>query len=74
LFMRTESGPNLTAGEVAASGLTKGILISRHAGDVGAQSQLISSYEQWGAWTETQYGEQFITLARATNIGPIWVQ
>jgi hypothetical protein len=74
LFMRTESGPNLTASEVASSGLTKGIIISRHAGDVGATSQLIGSYEQWGAWTETQYGEQFISIARALNAGPIWVQ
>lgn len=74
LYMRTESGPNVTAGQVASSGLTKGILISRAAGDVSATSQLIAGYEQWGAWTETQYGEQFITIARAINMGPIWVQ
>lgn len=73
LYMRTESGNNSTASQVAASGLTKGIMISRHAGDVGATSQLMASYEQWGAWTETQYGEQFITTARAINCGPIWV-
>lgn len=73
LYMRTESGNNTTASQVASSGLTKGILISRHAGDVGASSQLIQGYEQWGAWAETQYGEQFITIARAVNCGPIWV-
>jgi hypothetical protein len=73
LFMRTESGPNSTASQVASSGLTKGVLISRHAGDVGASSQLIQGYEQWGAWMETQYGEQFITIARAVNAGPILV-
>lgn len=73
LYMRSESGPNETASEVAASGLTKGILISRHAGDVGASSQIILGYEQWGAWTETQYGEQFITIARAANCGPVYV-
>jgi len=75
LFMRTESGPNSTAAQVASSGLTKGILISRHAGDVGASSQLLLSagYEQFGAWNETQYGEQFMTIARAVNMGPVWV-
>jgi Protein of unknown function (DUF4054) len=73
LYMRTESQPNATASQVASSGLTKGILITRAAGDVSATSQLIAGYEQWGAWTETQYGEQFITIARATNCGPIWV-
>jgi hypothetical protein len=73
LYMRTESGPNSTASEIASSGLTKGILIHRGAGDVSATSQLIQGYEQWGAWAETQYGELFITIARATNCGPVWV-
>ena len=74
MYMRTEAGPNSTASQVATSGLTKGIVISRHAGDVGATSQLIGSYEQWGAWTETEYGVQFISIARAVNCGPIFVQ
>jgi hypothetical protein len=74
LFMRSESGtPNITATQVASSGLTKGIIISRQAGDVSARSQLIQGYEEWGAWGETQYGELFITIARATAMGPIWV-
>jgi hypothetical protein len=73
MFLRTEAGPNLTASQVASSGLTKGIIISRAAGDVSARSQVVAGQEQWGAWTETEYGIQFITLARATNMGPIWV-
>lgn len=74
MFMRTESGvPNLTASQVASSGLTKGIIISRAAGDVSATSKLVEGYEGWGAWQETEYGVQFITLARATNCGPIYV-
>jgi hypothetical protein len=75
LYMRTESGPNLTASQVASSGLTKGIAISRHAGDVGASSQLLitAGYQEWGAWNETQYGEQFMTISRAINCGPIFV-
>ncbi len=75
LFMRTESGePNLTASQVASSGLTKGIIVHRQAGDVSATSQIIEGYEQWGAWGETQYGELFMTIARATSMGPIWVR
>jgi hypothetical protein len=74
LYMRTETAsPNETPSQVASSGLTKGILIHRAAGDVSATSQLIAGYEQWGAWTETQYGEQFITIGRAVNCGPVWV-
>lgn len=75
LFLRTESGvPNVTASQVASSGLTKGIIVQRSAGDVSATSKLIQGYEEWGAWAETQYGELFITIARATNMGPIWVR
>lgn len=76
LYMRTESGvPNITAQQVAVSGLTKGIIVSRAAGDVSARSDIsnMQSYDEWGAWGETQYGELFITVARATNMGPIWV-
>jgi hypothetical protein len=72
--MRSESGsPNITASQVAASGLTKGIIVQRSAGDVSAGSKIVEGYEQWGAWGETQYGELFMTTARATNAGPIWV-
>lgn len=74
LFMRTESGePSITASQVASSGLTKGIIVQRSAGDVSATSKIIEGYEQFGAWAETQYGELFISIARATNLGPIWV-
>jgi hypothetical protein len=75
LWMRSESGvPNLTASQVAASGLTKGVIVSRQAGDVSARSQLLlGGYDEFGAWGETQYGELFITIARATAMGPIWL-
>ncbi|HEY1646166.1 MAG TPA: DUF4054 domain-containing protein [Candidatus Saccharimonadales bacterium] len=74
MFMRTESGtPNQTAMQVAASGLTKGIIVGRSAGDVSAQSKIVEGQDAWGAWTETEYGVQFITIARATCAGPIFV-
>lgn len=75
LYMRTESGvPNITASQVAASGLTKGVIVSRAAGDVSASSKLVmTDYAEFGAWNETQYGELFITIAAATATGPIWV-
>jgi hypothetical protein len=74
LYMRTESGPNETASEVAASGLTKGMLVHRAAGDVSATSQIVQGYEQWGAWQETEYGVQLMTVARGIACGPIFVQ
>jgi hypothetical protein len=78
MYMRSESGvPNLTATQVASSGLAKGIIVSRAAGDVSARSQVlfdIATYAEFGAWTETIYGELFITIAAATASGPVWVK
>jgi len=73
LYLRTEAGPNLTAAQIASSGLTKGIIVHRAAGDVSASSKVVEGWEQWGAWSETQYGELFITVAMATCSGPVWV-
>lgn len=74
LFMRTESGvPNITAAQVASSGLTKGIIVHRAAGDVSAESKIVEGYEEFGAWGETQYGELLMTIARAIACGPVWV-
>ena len=73
LYLRTEAGPNITAAQVASSGLTKGIIVHRAAGDVSASSKVIDGWENWGAWGETQYGELFITVAMSTCAGPIWV-
>lgn len=75
MYMRTESStPNATASQVASSGLTKGILVHRGAGDVSATSQLVQGLEEFGAWNETEYGVQFATLAQGASMGPIWVQ
>jgi len=75
LFLRTDAGDqNYTASSTASSGLTKGIAISRSAGDVSTTSKILESYDEWGAWRETQYGELFITVARSVNAGPIWVR
>jgi len=75
LYMRAESGdPNLTASQAASSGLTKGIITHRAAGDVSATFKTINldGYDQFGAWAETQYGELFMTMARGIA-GAIWV-
>jgi hypothetical protein len=78
LYLRAENIPDGTdpaqyAAMIASGGLTKGILVHRAAGDVSATSQLMQGYEGWGAWGMTQYGELFITIARATCMGPVWV-
>jgi hypothetical protein len=74
MYMRSESGQqSFTAIQAASSGLTKGIAISRAAGDVSASFKVLEGFDEWGAWRETQYGELFITLARSVACGPIYV-
>jgi len=74
MYLRSENLPaDADISQIAGSGMAKGILVHRAAGDVSATSQLIQGYEQWGTWAYTVYGEQFITIARATNMGPVWV-
>ena len=75
LWLRTEAGAaTMTQSQVASSGLAKGIITNRAAGVVSAASKFLEGYEEFGAWGETQYGELFITMARAICAGPIFVQ
>jgi len=71
LYLQAEGNPGVTAGQVAASGLEHGIMLSRSAGDVSASSQLVSGLEDWAAWTETRYGTQFATLAKIAGMGMV---
>lgn len=73
LYMRSESGPYVNAAQIASSGLERGLIAAKSAGGVSAGIRFIDGYEGWGTWQETTYGTQFITLARATNMGPVWV-
>lgn len=73
LWLQTEAGPNLTAQQVATSGLQQGILVSQSAGDVSASTQPVAGFDDWGSMGLTQYGVQLATLARTIGSGPIWV-
>ena len=74
LYLRSEGSAGTTAGAIAASGLEKGITISQSAGDVSKSSQLVQGFEQWGAFAQTTYGTQLITLAKTVGRGPIFVR
>jgi len=73
LYMRSEAGPFVNAAQIASSGLERGLIAAKSAGGVSAGIRFIDGYEAWGTWQETTYGTQFITLARSTNMGPVWV-
>jgi Protein of unknown function (DUF4054) len=70
LYLRSEGNVGTTAGQIASSGLTRGIMVSKAAGNVSASIQVPSGLEDWGAWTETEYGIQLATMARIVGMGP----
>lgn len=73
LWMQTESGPNLTAAQVAVSGLQQGIITSQAAGDVSASTEPVPGFDDWGSMALTQYGVQLAGMAKSVGAGPIWV-
>lgn len=73
MYLRSESGPNNTAAQVASSGLERGLIAAKSAGGVSAGIRFVDGYEAWGAFQETTYGVQFITIARAVNAGPVYI-
>lgn len=64
LYLRSEGNPGTTAQQVAASGLEKGLTVSKAAGDVSQGLQPLSDLEGWAAWRETTYGVQLATFAK----------
>jgi len=75
MYLRSDSGvPSYTQQSAAASGLSTGIMVSQAAGDVSMSSKPLEGYDQFGAWRETTYGEQFMTLAATVGAGAIWVK
>jgi len=72
LYLRSESGPNLTAAQIASSGLERGLIAAKSAGGVSAGIKFMDDYLAWGAFQETTYGIQLITIARSIAMGPVY--
>jgi hypothetical protein len=76
LYARTDGGTqdttgNTTAAAAAAQGMASGIMVSKAVGDVSASYAQLTSFEDWGAWNLTLYGQQLITMARLVGAGPM---
>jgi hypothetical protein len=64
-------GAGSTPGQVAASGLAMGIRIAKSVGDVSVGSQPLKSFEDWGSYALTSYGQQLITFGKAVGSGGV---
>lgn len=73
LYLQSEGNPGGTAGQVATSGLGKGIAVSKSAGDVSVGYETTIDKE-WGAWNLTSYGQQLVTIAKVIGMGPMYVR
>lgn len=72
LYLRSEGNPGSTPGQIAASGLEKGLIASQAAGDVSMSREFVSGLEEFAGWTETTYGTQLATWAKVVGIGPAY--
>ena len=74
LYLQSEGSPGTTAQSVAASGLTKGVLVSKGAGGVNAGMQtLIGEWGSWGQWNMTVYGTSLMTQAKMIGAGMMYI-
>ena len=73
LYLRTMSAiPDPTAADIIKAAETKGLVASKSVDSVSVSydfSAAISDLDGWAAWKTTEYGIQFITLARVYNMG-----
>jgi Protein of unknown function (DUF4054) len=74
LFIQSDQGANLTAAEVATSGLQQGVITSQSAGDVSASTQPVTGLDDWAGWNLTQYGVQLATFAKIIGSGIMYLQ
>lgn len=72
LFIQSDQGANLTAAEVATSGLQQGVITSQSAGDVSASTQPVPGIDEWGAFGLTTYGAQLVTFAKIIGSGILY--
>ena len=73
LYLRTMSPkPDATALDIIKAAETRGLVASKSVDGVSISydySTAISDLEGWAAWKTTEYGIQFLTLAKAYNLG-----
>lgn len=74
LYLRSEGNPGSTPGAIARSGLEAGIVVSSSAGDVSKTIEVPKGLEDFGAWTETEYGVQLATQAKIIGMGPMYIR
>jgi hypothetical protein len=74
LYLRSEGNVGSTPGQVAASGLTRGIMVTKSAGNVAATIEVPRGLDEFAAWTSTEYGIQLATAAKGIGFGWMYIR
>jgi hypothetical protein len=61
--------------KIAESGISKGITVSKSAGDVSVSKQLmdVGDYKQWGSFNLTIFGQQLSQMGELVGMGGMYV-
>lgn len=76
LYLRTKAPDNAPNAMVAAMGEAKGIKTNKAVGGVSvgmSESSATTGITGWGDFKTTEYGIQFMTMARQVGIGGMYV-
>lgn len=73
LYMQSAASPDDPVGKIISSGLAKGMVSSKSAGDLSISYDLSivsgDEFRGWGTYKLTLFGQQFITMARIYSMG-----
>lgn len=74
MWVRSDGDQYSNPGQIASSGIEKGMMVSKAVDGVSAGYQnMLENYADWGAWTETTYGALLITMAKTIGNRPALV-
>ena len=73
LYLRVMSpNPDPTAQDIIKAGETRGLVASKSVDSVSVSydfSSALADLDGWAAWKTTEYGMQFLTIAKVYNLG-----
>ena len=76
LYMQTTASPDDSLKKIINAGLAKGVQTSKSAGDLSVSydfSTVANDFDGWGTYKQTEFGQQFITLAKTISLGGMCV-
>lgn len=74
LYLLSDGNKLSTPGQIAQTGLARGIAVSKAAGDVNVSYEtIVGDLEGFASWNRTEYGQQLATFATIIGMGPMYI-